>query len=109
MIPAFQKSYDFYKNLYVTLRQIPKRDRYAWGEHCENMALDLLKAVMLAEYAPRPAKAGLLRSASNSVNQLKVFLRLGEELRILDRRHALARQTEMQEIGKMIGGWLANM
>ena len=61
-----------------------------------------------ATYASRPSKQTLLAAASDTVDILKVYLRLGIELRILDQRHGLARQADLQELGKMLGGWMKN-
>jgi|SRR3989338_2445260 len=105
---AFQKSYDFYKNLYINLRQIPKRDRFTWGERCELLALELLRSISRATYASRPSKQSLLNIASDAVDMLKIYLRLGIELHILSQRHGIDRQAELQELGKMLGGWIKN-
>lgn len=104
-IPAFQKSYDFYKHLYINLRQIPKRDRYTWGERCEMLALDLLKTVSEAEFAPSGNKRILLQKSSETVDLIKIYLRLGSDLKILDQKKYIAREYEILEVGKMIGGW----
>ena len=61
-----------------------------------------------ATYASRSSKQTLLAAASDSVDVLKVYLRLGIELHILDQRHGLARQADLQELGKMLGGWMKN-
>jgi hypothetical protein len=107
--PVFQKSYDFYKHLYVNLKQIPKRDRYTWGERCETMALEMISALAKATYAPRPQKQTLIRQASAFVDLLKIYLRLGFDLRVLDQKKYLARQGELQEMGKMLGGWMRSL
>jgi hypothetical protein len=104
--PAFQKSYDFYKNLYIDLRQIPKRDRYTWGERCERLAIDLLSKLSSATYAPKQRQRSALLEASEFVDRLKIYLRLGADLKILNRKKYLSRSGELIELGKMIGGWL---
>lgn len=104
-VPAFKKSYDFYQHLYINLRQIPKRDRFTWGERCELLALDLLRCVSQAEFATKFDKQSLLSQASKTIDMIKIYLRLGFDLKILDQKKYIARELEIVEIGKMIGGW----
>ena len=104
--PAFQKSYDFYKHLYLDLRQIPKRDRFTWGERCETLAMDLLSRLSKATYAPRQIQRSSLLEASDLIDRLKIYLRLGSDLKILDQKKYLSRTGELIELGKMVGGWL---
>ena len=103
---AFQKSYDFYKHLYLNLRQVPKRDRYTWGERCEVLAIDLLSKITKATFAPRHIQRSVLLEASEYIDRLKIYLRLGSDLKILDRKKYFSRTEELIELGKMVGGWL---
>lgn len=104
--PAFQKSYDCYKHLYINLRQIAKRDRFTWGEKCENLAIYVLRDIAQAEFKGAHKKQLVLKRASENLDLLKIFIRLGGELHILNRKQYIARETELQELGRMIGGWL---
>ncbi len=106
---AFQKSYDFYKNLYINLRKVPKRDRYTWGERCEVLALDLVQTFARAEFLPKGQKRLLLIHASETTDMLKIYLRLGIDLHIIDMKTLVARQGNLQEIGKMLGGWIKDI
>ncbi|MEK7481618.1 MAG: four helix bundle protein [Patescibacteria group bacterium] len=103
---AFQKSYDFYKELYITLRGIAKRDRFTWGERCESMALELIQSINNATYAPKTAQRNLLLQASETVDMLKIYLRLGHDLGIINQQKLIARQTELHIIGNLVGGWI---
>lgn len=103
---AFQNSYDFYKELYLNLRGIPKRDRFTWGERCETMALELVRLLTKATYTPRSQQRTLLSQAGETVDLLKIYLRLGCDLHILDTQKYIARESELHNIGNLIGGWL---
>jgi four helix bundle protein len=107
--PVFQKSYDFYKQLYINLRQIPKRDRFTWGEKCDEMAICLIKSIAESEFSQPQQKRLLLKDASRTVDLLKIYIRLGFELRILDQKKYISIQNELQEIGKMLGGWIKSV
>lgn len=103
---AFQKSYDFYKHFYLDLRQVPKRDRFTWGERSETLAIDLLSRISKATYAQRQVQRSTLLEASDLIDRLKIYLRLGSDLKILDQKKYLSRTGELIELGKMVGGWL---
>ena len=106
---VFQKTYDFYKHFYEDLKAIPKRDRFAWGERTETIALELLTLSMTAGYMARLEKLSTVRTLSTRIDLLKILIRLGNELRILDHKKYLARTGELIEIGKMTGGWLKSL
>lgn len=106
---AFQKIYDFYKNLYGNLRSINKLDRYTWGEKCDNLSLNILSLAAKADYLPKTQKIPTVRELSSKIDLLKIFLRLGYELKIIDQKKYLWREKELAEIGKIIGGWLKTL
>lgn len=106
---VFRKSYDLYKHFYEDLKTISKRDRFAWGERAETIALELLTLSMSAEYMARSEKLSTVRILSARIDLLKILIRLGNELRILDHKKYLARSGELLEIGKMTGGWLKSI
>ena len=103
---VFQKTYDLYKHVYENLRTLPKRERYTWGQRCDTMTLKVLELTMRAGMTPLAGKRVILHELSNEIDLLKIWLRLGNELRILDHQKYIAREGELVEIGKMIGGWM---
>lgn len=103
---TFQKTYDFYKHLYLNLRTISKRDRFTWGSCVDQLALDIVSLSARASFSSKLQKPEVLKSMSTNVDLLKIYLRLGFDLRILDQKKYIARQGELQEIGKMLGGWM---
>lgn len=106
---TFQKAYDFYKHLYVNLQTIPKRDRFTWGENVENISLEILKDTARASFMHRQEKQSVLLLVSENIDLLKILLRLGWDLRIIDEKKYIARQGEVQEIGKMLGTWIKKL
>ena len=50
-----------------------------------------------------------MKQASVKLDALKFFLRLARQLDILDQKKYIALQTELQDIGKMLGGWLRSL
>lgn len=102
----FQKTYDFYKHFYDDLRRIPKRDRFTWGEKCENFTLDSLTLAIKSTYFFGKEKYGTARELSFKIDLLKIMLRLGNELKIINQQIYIEREKELLEIGRMVGGWI---
>lgn len=105
----FKNIYCFYIHLYQNLTTISKRDRFTWGERCETIALDALALSAKADYLARNEKLIAVRALSFQIDLLKIFIRLGVDLKILDYKKYLSRSGELIEIGKMIGGWMKTL
>ena len=105
----FKDTYAFYTYLYQNLTTIPKRDRFTWGQRCEAIALEALTLSAKADYLARNEKHTAVRALSFQIDLLQIFLRLGNDLKILDYKKYLARSGELISIGKMIGGWMKTL
>jgi len=104
-IPVIIKTYDLYKLYYGYLELFPKKDKYALGKKCEEQIIELLELILTAKSAPPDRKKTATSKASVKLDMLKIFIRLGQDLKLLDRKKYLAIENHLQEIGRMIGGW----
>jgi len=104
--PIFQKTYETYKLFYSYLVNFPKKDKYTLGQRCENALLDFLEAITLAGSLSKAEKLPILQKASAKLDLAKIFIRLCKDLKILDNKKYLALESSLQEIGKMLGGWI---
>jgi len=50
-----------------------------------------------------------LQKASLKIDLLKILIRLAKEVKALDNKKYIQLQQELQEIGKMIGGWIRSL
>lgn len=66
----------------------------------------MLEIIILASNLPRQDKLPVLRNASIKVDILRVYLRLGKDLKIIENKKYLEFENTITEIGKMIGGWI---
>lgn len=105
-IPLFHKTYDLYKILYKYQARIPKSQRYTLWQECENTTLSILKTIIRVGYSQQEARAELLQNLSSQVDLMKVFIRLSKDVGIIDPSQYLELERMLQEIGKMVGGWL---
>jgi four helix bundle protein len=105
-IPIFQKAYELYKLLYQYVASFPKKDRYTLGQRVENSLLDFMESIILASQLSKTDKLPVLQKASIKLDVLKVFIRLCKDLKILDNKKYLILESQIQEIGRMLGGWI---
>lgn len=97
---------EFYKLFHDSLKFFPKDSKYSLGQKIENAVLEILELSMRAVYAQKMEKISFLREIDSKVNLLKILVRLTYEMKILDNKKYIDLQEKLQEIGKMVGGWM---
>ncbi len=105
-IPIFHRIYDLYKLLHSYQTKIPKSERYTLWQKCENTTLALLEVLIESGQRKGEDRTLSLHAISNKLDLLKVLIRLAKDTRTIDNSQYLEIQTVIQEIGRMIGGWI---
>jgi len=104
-LPIINKTYEVYKSVISINETLTKRWRYSLGLSLENSILDLLENLIMAKNAPKPLKAGYLIKAGAKLEIAMLKLRLMLELKLANETKIFQIQTELEEIGRMLGGW----
>ncbi|MDD4107010.1 MAG: diversity-generating retroelement protein Avd [Candidatus Shapirobacteria bacterium] len=105
-IPVFQKTYDLYKSFYSLVLDFPKKDRFTIGQRIENTILDILENIIAASQLSKLEKVPTLQKASIKLDVLKILIRCCKDLKIMDNKKYLTFESQVIEIGKMLGGWI---
>ena len=105
-IPIFYKTYELYKTLYLLQKIIPKSERYTLWQRCENTALSILESLIEVTSLPKETRFSILKIISRKIDMLRVFIRLSKDIKIIDLKSYTKLQEQINEIGKMIGGWI---
>jgi hypothetical protein len=108
-IPIFKKSYDLYKIFHEYRRLIPKKDRYTTFERAEHIFLDVLSGIFTASSQPKREKFSTLKKVSVKLNLFRILIRLLKDTKALDNKKYMKIQSEIDEIGRMLGGWLRSL
>jgi len=66
----------------------------------------MLEIIIVASNLPKQNKLPALRDASIKIDLLRVYLRLGKDLKIIENKKYLEFESAVTEIGKMVGGWI---
>ncbi len=108
-IPIFKKTYNLYKTFYGYRNLIPKQDRYTICERCDTLILDVLQNILAASKLQKSEKLAALEVAS-SQTQLSACLHPAYERdEAIDNKKYLALQEMIDEIGRMLGGWIRSV
>ncbi|MFA5211231.1 MAG: diversity-generating retroelement protein Avd [Patescibacteria group bacterium] len=104
--PILKKTVDLYKEYYFYAKTFPKKDQYMLGKKCEEYIISFLELILSAMSLKRQDKKIKLIEANNKFDTLKVLLRMERELKIIDNNKYIKLESQIQEIGRMLGGWI---
>ncbi|MEK7651621.1 MAG: four helix bundle protein [Patescibacteria group bacterium] len=104
--PVVHKVTEFYKLIYLLRSKIPKKDRFGIYLKIENNCLELIDLLITASLESKTNKLPTLNTARTKTEVLKRLIRLSSELKIIDNKKYIGLEAELQEISKMINGWI---
>ena len=105
-VPILRKIHELYKTFHDYRTLVPKHERFSIYERSENIIIDILELVLEASYASKDRKGALLEKASVKLNIIRFFIRLMKESKTLDLKKYTLLQEILDEIGRMLGGWI---
>ena len=96
--------YQFLLWLSPTVEKFPRGHKFTLGDRILGTALDVLECLCDATYTRD--RGPHLRRANLGIEKLRFLLRLANDLRMLDRRRYEHAARSLNDIGRLIGGWL---
>lgn len=106
-LPLYLKLYQFLKFLYKTTRSFSREYKYTLGQNILDLTWRCLDLVLEANVLSHEEKYPKILKLSLAFDQLKIRLRMAQEMDLLSKRQFAHLQTNyVKEIGEMIGGWL---
>lgn len=102
--PVLEKMYQFLLWLIPTVEKFPRAQKFSLGDRIQSTALDVLEDLIEASY--RGDRQKLLTQANMRLEKLRFLLRLTLDLRCLDMRRYEFSARALDEIGRMVGGWM---
>ena len=100
----FKKSYDFSIWLFNHTNKFPKSHRFSVAVRLENGMLEFLRLITIANH--RRQKLELLHAADDELLVLRIYIRLSHDLRFINISSYEYAIRQLEEIGKMLGGWI---
>jgi len=88
---------------------LPKIHRYSLGARIDGLFIDVMEAVSAAAFLSREEKLPYVRLAARKIDTLKLLLMILWETKSLETKKYAALSEKMDEIGKMLGGWVGQL
>lgn len=88
---------------------MPKIQRHSLGQSLEISVLSLMEDLIKAKNAPKPHKASYIIDALAQQEIATLKLRLYLEMKLGNETKIFQAQSDLQEIGRMTGGWLKSL
>lgn len=102
--PALEAMYRFLLWLVPTLEGFPRKQKFMLGDRIQSIALAVLEALIEATYSR--SRDRQLSEANLGLEKLRVLFRLAKDLRHLDARRYEHAARSLDEVGRMVGGWI---
>jgi len=104
-LPIIQRLVSVYKLWLEFQNNIPKKLRHTLGEKIDSCFLNTIELLLIATYLGKEQKSPYLQKAGNKLDILKFFLQIAWEIKAIDNKKYILLSEQLNEIGKMIGGW----
>ena len=101
---AITSTYDLLKWLMPAVSGFPKDKRYTLGNRIENKLLDILELLLKANYSR--IKLEILKKANLELESFRFLIRLAYDLQFINLRRYELISKEINEIGRLVGGWI---
>lgn len=95
--------------LYSYTQIFPKKDRFALGQKCENLTLDLLESLFVANSKIDDEKLPFLYDIDVRLKILQTFVRIINDARAVEAKDYLIMSSALEELGRMLGGWIKSL
>ena len=105
-LSLIQKLVQAYKLWHGFLPNFQKDSRYTIGTKIDSLFLETIELIIKASYSDKVEKLISLKNASVKLDLLKFFLQIAWEIRSLDNKKYISLSERLDEIGKMLGGWI---
>ena len=105
-MPIIQKFVAIYKVWSEIKIHFPKTSRYTLGARIDDYFLETIEALFIASYLSKQEKIPYLKKAGVKLDLLKFFLQISWELNVLEKKQYIILSTPLNELGKMLGGWM---
>lgn len=94
----------------MLLLKFPKSQRYTLGSKIQAELLATAEAVIAAATtSDRLRKVDHLNIASAKLDLIRLLVRLAKDCKCLDNETYLDLESQLHEIGKMLGGWIKSL
>jgi len=103
-LPIFQKAYDLTIVIYRYTSKFQREYKYTLGAKLKETISEFMDWIIRANSERNKIPA--LKEANMYLERLRIYVRLGHDLEVIGIRKYEILCRDMNELGKMLGGWL---
>jgi four helix bundle protein len=100
----YQKHYDLMLYAFPVINRFPKSQRFVLGQQIETSLLQFGLLIIQANQLRQ--KRGKLMEADTELEKLRYLVRLAKDLQFLTLKKYEIMSQRLNEIGKLLGGWM---
>lgn len=104
-LPVINKLVAAYKLWNEFIPHLPKSLRYTLVSKIDLLFLEVIENTFAASYLPNQEKLPFLIKSITKLDLAKFFLQIAWETHALDNKKYIALSENLDEIGRMLGGW----
>jgi hypothetical protein len=101
-----QKTYDLMLYAFPLLARFPKNQRFTLAQQIQNGMLDMAAHIVRANMSRGRGRWLALREVNACLEVLRLNVRLSMELGFLKRKQWEQLSFRLNEIGRLLGGWM---
>lgn len=105
-IPILKKAYDLYRTFHDYRKVVPKQDRFTIYERSEDLILEIIESLLEVAHLDPARKREFLETASLKLNMPRFLIRMLKDVRSIDMKKYVVLEAMIDEIGRMLGGWI---
>lgn len=104
-LPIYIKTYEFIKLVYQIIKQFRKEYKFTLGADLQKIIWEVMDEIIRVNSLPNSRKKEEIEKISQMFDCFKIRFRFAYEIGLMTDRKFSVAQREIEEIGKMIGGW----
>lgn len=104
-LPIISKLSSAYAIWQQTSVSFPKSCRQTLGRKIDLFLLETTELLFISAHSSQENKLPILEKANTKLDLAKFFLQIAWQLKALDNKKYICVSSELEEVGKMLGGW----
>ena len=105
VMKVIPKTYDLLAWMLPVVSKFPRDQKYLLGDRMQSGLMDIMGTLIEANYARD--RGALLHKANVDLEKFRFWVRLASDMHLLGRERYFFLAERVDEIGRMIGGWMA--
>lgn len=105
LLPLLLKVKTVYILWYGYYQSLPKLHRHSLGQRIDTLFVESMESISIASFLQKEEKLPWVKVAVRKIDTLKVLLMVLWETKSLDNKKYIALSLQLEETGKMLGGW----